>query len=251
MQVWQHEPSRMSTSAPTLQDHAFLTTRWTRVRMASADSEDGRHALADLCDAYYEPVVAYLRRVLRDADAAREMSHAFFAAMLGGGEIHTADQARGRFRWYLLGAVKHFVSHQREATARLKRGGGVQTIALDDVEAVALADERALSPDAEFDRQWAVTVITRAMDALRAACAAEGRADFFDLVGDLLSGHSRHGDQASLAAVAGMSADAFRMAVHRLKRRLRDCVKAEVAGTLEDPARVQEEMESLFAALAS
>ena len=251
MQVWQHEPSRMSTSAPTLQDHAFRTTRWTRVRMASADSEDGRRALADLCDAYYEPVVAYLRRALGDEEAAREVSHAFFAAMLGGHSIQAADQSRGRFRWYLLGAVKHFISHQREAAARLKRGGGAQAIALDDAEAVALADERVLSPDAEFDRQWAVTVITRAMDALRAACAAEGRADFFEMVADLLSGHACHGDQAALAAVAGMSPDGFRMAVHRLKRRLRDCVKAEVAGTLEDPARVQEEMEALFAALAS
>ena len=89
---------------------AFHTTRWTRVCLAKADSDEGRGALAELCEAYYEPVVAYLRGVLRDADAAREMSHAFFAEILAGGAISGADPLRGRFRFYLLGAVRHFVA---------------------------------------------------------------------------------------------------------------------------------------------
>jgi hypothetical protein len=93
-----------STPQPNLHAAPFHTTRWTRVCLAKADCEDGRRALADLCDAYYEPVVAYLRSVFREADAAREMSHAFFAEMLVGGTIHTAERERGRFRSYLLGA---------------------------------------------------------------------------------------------------------------------------------------------------
>lgn len=216
---------------------------------AKADSEVGRLALADLCDAYYEPVVAYLRNVFRDADAAREMSHAFFAEMLGGGTINTAEPERGRFRSYLLGAVKHFVSHHREAAGRMKRGGGMQAVSLDDEEAAEVPDVRQLSPDAEFDRQWAMTVITRGMEALRAECMAEGRGAFFESVSGILNGHASHGDQTALAASCGMSFDAFRMAVSRLKKRLRQCVKSEVAGTLEDPAAVQDEMETLFAAL--
>ena len=111
---------------------AFHTTRWTRVCAAKTDSDDGRKALADLCDAYYEPVVAFLRCELRDADAAREMSHAFFASMLAGGTIHTAERERGKFRSYLLGAVKHFLSHQREAALRMKRGSGEEAASLDD-----------------------------------------------------------------------------------------------------------------------
>ena len=83
----------MTPSTPTLH-HAFHTTRWTRVCEAKADSDDGRKALADLCDAYYEPVLAFLRCELRNADAAREMSHAFFAEMLGGGSISGADRER-------------------------------------------------------------------------------------------------------------------------------------------------------------
>lgn len=219
--------------------------------LAKADSEDGRSALADLCDAYYEPVVAYLRGVFHDADAAREMSHAFFAEMLGGGTIHTADRERGRFRSYLLGAVKHFVSRHRESARRIKRGGGADAVPLDDDALANVPDARQLSPDAEFDRQWAVQVLTRAMEALRAECAAEGRAAFFESVKPLLSGSADRGDQSALAAACGLKVDAFRMAVTRLKKRLRQCVKDEVAGTLSDPAGVQDELQILFAALGS
>jgi|GEM_PF-2895138 len=120
--------------------------------MAKADSEDGRRALAELCDAYYEPVVAYLRMVLRDADGAREMGHAFFAAMLGGGTIHAAERRLGRFRSYLLGSVKHFIANQRDAARCLKRGGGMVAVALEDPEAHAVPDAALFSgnPDRTF-----------------------------------------------------------------------------------------------------
>lgn len=233
------------------QPSAFLTTRWTRVCRASADSEDGRRALEELCAAYYAPVVAWLRGSLRDAETARDMSHAFFAEILAGGSIAAADPGRGRFRSYLLGALKHFLSRQRESAGRLKRGGGAELVPLNaDGSIVAdLADARQPSPDAEFDRQWAVTVLTRGLEALRRELKAEGRDGFFEVVKPLLTGDAAHGDQADMAAACGMNLDAFRMAAHRLKLRLRQSVKAEVAGTLDDPASVQAEMESLFAAL--
>ncbi len=241
------------TTAPQTNSHAapFLTTRWTRVCLAKANSDEGQRALGELCEAYYEPVVAYLRTVFRDADAAREMSHAFFTEMLGGGTIHKADRGRGRFRSYLLGAVKHFVAHHREAARRMKRGGGMEPVSLDDDEAAAVPDVRQLPPDLEFDRQWAMTVIARSMEALRVECVAGGRGDFFTAAHGILNGHVSHGDQTALASTCGMNFDSFRMAVSRLKKRLRACVKAEVAGTLEDPAAVQDEMDTLFAALGS
>src|ERR1043166_159289 len=101
----------------------FRTTRWTEVSRAKMDSAEGRRALGELCQEYYEPVVAFLRCELRDADAARELTHEFFAEVLVGGAIVHAEQERGRFRSYLLGAVKHFLAHRREAARRLKRGG--------------------------------------------------------------------------------------------------------------------------------
>jgi RNA polymerase sigma-70 factor (ECF subfamily) len=229
----------------------FRTTRWTQVSRAKADSPEGRHALAELCNAYYEPVATFLRYDLRDADAARELAHDFFARMLAGGVIARVGQERGRFRSYLLGAVKHFLSHRREAQRRLKRGGGVENISLNETEACSVPDASVLSPDAAFDRQWALTVVARVLEALRQECATEGRVDFFELAKPWLTGDTAHGDQAVLAASSGLNANALKVAVHRLKRRFRQLLKAEVAGTLDDPGLVETEMRALYAALGN
>jgi RNA polymerase sigma-70 factor (ECF subfamily) len=219
---------------------------------AKSSSEEGKRALADLCDAYYEPVVAFLRMELRDEDAAREMSHAFFAEMLAGGTIAAAERERGRFRSYLLGAVKHFLSNQREAARRIKRGGGAVQVSLDeDVSgALEIPDARQLSPDSAFDREWALTTLAHAMEAVKAECVKDGHADFFQRVKPWLTGDATHGDQGAVAEACGMSAAALKMAISRLRRRFRDCLKSEVAGTLDDAATVEEEMQELFAALS-
>src|SRR5512133_219509 len=188
-------------------DRDFRTTRWTQVSRAKVDSPEGRRALTELCSAYYKPVAAFLGCELRDPDAARELAHDFFAHMLAGGAIGHAQQERGRFRSYLLGAVKHFLSHQREAQRRLKRGGGVENISLNETEARSLPDAGVLSPDAAFDRQWALTVVAHALDALRCECIAEGRADFFEQVKPWLTGEATRGDQSRLAASKGMNAN--------------------------------------------
>jgi RNA polymerase sigma-70 factor (ECF subfamily) len=250
------EPAQPASSPPPPEapDADFRTTRWTQVSRAKADSPEGRRALADLCNAYYEPVAAFLRCELRDGDAARELAHDFFANMLAGGAIARAEQERGRFRSYLLGAVKHFLSHHREAARRLKRGGGAENISLNQTDAggaSTVADASVLSPDAAFDRQWALTVVARALGSLRSECAAGGRLDFFEQAKPWLTGDAAHGDQAALAARCGMNPGALKAAVHRLKRRYRQLLKAEVAGTLADPALVESEMRDLFAALAS
>ena len=243
------------SSAPLWPSHTalFHTTRWTRVCLAKADSEDGRGALADLCEAYYEPVVAYLRSVFRDEDAGREMSHAFFADMLGGGTIHTADPERGRFRFYLLGAVTHFVSHRRESEGRLRRGGGVRPLSLDagspDSPAMKVPDVARHSPEAAFDRQWAVTMLARAMESLGAECTLQGKSALFDQLRPWLLGESDYGDQAAVAESLGLSAAAMKVTVHRIRNRFRHCVKEEIAGTLKDAAAVEDEMRSLLAAL--
>src|SRR6187455_2833574 len=134
--------SCVMTTASALRQEltGFHTTRWTRVSLAKLPSDDGRRALADLCEAYYEPVVAFLRCELRDPAAAREMSHSFFAEILSGGRIQYADPARGRFRSYLLGAVKHFAAHHRQAASRLRRGGGMEAVPMDDAAVEAVPD---------------------------------------------------------------------------------------------------------------
>lgn len=246
------EPANLTPPNPPAADESFRTTRWTQVSRAKAESPEGRRALAELCDAYYEPVAAFLRCELRDADAARDLAHDFFASMLAGGAITHAAQERGRFRSYLLGAVKHFLSHHREASQRLKRGGGVEKVSLNDTEAGearSVADAGVLSPDAAFDRQWTLTVLARALETLRLECEAEGRGEFFEGVKPWLTGEAAHGDQSALAASCGLNANALKVAVHRLKRRFRELLKGEVAGTLDDPGAVEAEMHALFTAL--
>ncbi len=240
---------------PSRPPASFHTTCWTQVRQAKADSDEGRTALADLCHTYYEPVVAFLRCELRDADAAREMTHAFFAQILAGGGIALAEREHGRFRSYLLGAVKHFLSHQREAALSLKRGGGAVPVSLNDDASTlrAIPDARQISPDAAFDRQWALTVLAQAMSRLQAECAAGGEEKVaqFEKLKPWLMGDAARGDQAALAADCGMGLSALKMAVQRLRQRFRECLQTEIAATLDDAAMVQEEMRALMAALTA
>lgn len=240
----------MTQPSPThLPNGAFHTTRWSRVCLAKADSEDGRRALSDLCAAYYEPVLVYLRFEFRDTDTAREMSHAFFAEMLSGGTINTADRERGRFRSYLLGAVKHFLSRQRESRRRQKRGGGVEHTSLDDEAARAIADEGQCPPDVEFDRQWATTLLGHALDALQNEYTTKGKAQVFEQLKPWLTGDAAHGDQRALAASLGINLNTLKGDILRLKQRFQTLVKEEVAGTVNEGDSVEGELAVLFAAL--
>jgi len=113
----------------------------------------------------------------------------------------------------------------------------------------AIPDTGLLTPDAAFDREWAITVVARAIQALQGECAAEGRAEFFEKVKPWLTGEADRGNQAVVAQSLAMNANSFKVAVHRLKRRFRQILKEEIEGTLEDPALVESEMRALFAAL--
>lgn len=227
----------------------FQTTRWTQVIEAKSRTDEGLGALRELCAAYYAPVLAFLRRSGHGPDEA----HEFFAEVLEGGTLAGAERVRGRFRSYLLGAVKHFLSHQRDAERRLCRGGGVPPLSLDADDAVtpklAIADDAQLSPDAAFDRQWALTTLDRALEVLRKECAAEGRERWFERLQPQLTGAAEHGDQTALAEALGMNLNSLKSTVLRLKRRFRALVKAQIAITLDDDSAVDTELAALFAAL--
>ena len=228
---------------------AFHTTRWSRVCLAKSDSEDGRRALADLCAAYYEPGVVFLRCELRDADAARELSHSFFAEMLSGGSILSADHERGRFRSYLLGSVKHFLANHRAHQRRQKRGGGVEHASLDDEAVQAVPDVGLCPPDVAFDRQWATTLLGRALDSLQCEFEAKGKALIFERLKPWLTGDAEHGEQRALAESLGMNLNTLKGDILRLKQRFQELVKAEVAGTVNEGDSVRDELAVLFDAL--
>jgi RNA polymerase sigma-70 factor (ECF subfamily) len=223
------------------------------VARAKQASDEGRDALRALCAAYYSPVLVFLRRDGRDPDAARELAHEFFERILEGDAIAGADRMHGRFRSYLLGAVKHFLGHRREAEQRLRRGSGLKPLSIEmeteDSPALAIADEESLPPDAAFDRQWALTVLTRALRLLRQECEKAGCAELFHQLQPWLTGEAGHGDLAALAARLGMNMNSLKSAVRRLKQRFRALVKTEIGSTLEDGASVDDEMNALFAAL--
>jgi len=234
--------------------HRFHDTRWTLVSRSRGADEQGRAALSELCEAYYAPVVAYLRRTGRDEDTSRELAHDFFAKLLAGGAIESADPLRGRFRSYLLAALKHFASNQWDRTQAAKRGGGLAhaSIHLEDAATGAglqFADANVELPDAAFDRQWALTVLARGLTRLEGDMRDEGKATHFDVLKPWLTTEADATPQTEAAAKLGMTAEAVRAAIHRLRKRFRDAVKAEIAQTVHEAGSVREELDALMAAL--
>ena len=232
---------------------AFTATRWTLVLRAKGGSSEGRAALSELCAAYYEPVFAFLRRGGRSEDGAREMAQEFFARLLARGGFAGPDPERGRFRNYLLAAVKYFLRDQHALRLREKRGGGAEHEPLDDAvegaPALQIADPSAAMDAAVFDREWALALMNRAIAALEAQHAGD-RAEQFAALRPWLMGEGA-ASHAETAAQLGIAEGAVKVAVHRLRRRFRELLRAEVAQTLANPAEVDDELRHLCAALAS
>ena len=232
---------------------SFPQTNWTHVVRARGRAPEARAALSDLTAAYYHPVLVFLRSDGRPEDEARELAQQFFAEVLSGTGLDGADPERGKFRTYLLGAVKHFLAARRQHEARAKRGGGIPPEPLDPGTASAPgldpADTGTLTPDAAFDRQWALTVLDRTLTILGAEMAAEGKGDQFTALTPFLTGCADYGNIESAAPAFGLTPAALRVAIHRLRQRYRDTLRAELAGTLCPGASVEEELASLKAAL--
>lgn len=240
-------------NTPVVPQPAFAPTRWTLVLRARGESVEARGALCELCEAYYQPVFRFLRREGREEDAARELTQEFFARLLAGGGLGAADPRRGRFRSYLLGAVKHFLADQRDREHRQKRGGGATPEPLetstDTSPGLDIADPGAWPPDAWFDREWALSVMDRALAALAAEFAKADKAAQFEALKPWLVGETPALSQADAATRLGMSEGAVKVGVHRLRRRFRELVKADIAQTVHRPEEVDAELRHLIEAL--
>ncbi len=221
----------------------FAATRWTLVAQAQGGDAAAQAALSELCAAYYAPVIAFLRARGRDEDAARELAHAFFEKVLAGGALGGADRARGRFRSYLLGAVKHFLADRHDRASAEKRGGGTQPELLDEAAHPLVEDERA------FDRQWALTLITRALEITESELRDAGKAEQFDVLKPWITGGGETLPQAAAAQQLRLSEGAVKVAIHRLRQRFREAVKAEIAQTVPTPGDVDDELRHLLAVL--
>lgn len=215
----------------------------------------GRHessvseALEELCRVYWPPIYGELRRRGNSPTDSQDLTQEFFVRLLARQTFGAAERQRGRFRSFLLAALDFFLSdHWRKLNAE-KRGGGQRPLSLDEGECEAwFREEAAVGDDAAaaFDRRWAVVIMDRALAALRDEYRAGGRGEVFEAVNPFLSAEAGEGGYEAACGSIGLSAQAFAVAVHRFRKRFRECVREQVAMTVADPAEVEAEMMHLF-----
>ncbi len=228
---------------------AFATTRWSLVAQAGLDEMEAREqALEALCRSYWKPVFEFALSSGFDREAAQDVTQAFFAKILEKDALAKADRELGRFRSFLLTMLKRFMIDWRDHGRREKRGGGRWHVPLDWDEAPQLVAP-GVSPDSAFDRRWAITLMERAVAALREEAKAAGREGLFLALAPLLGASSGETDYEGIARDSGMSRNAVAMANHRMRARFRELVRREAAATLADAADVEVELAALREAL--
>ncbi len=230
---------------------SFKTTRWSLV-LAAADPADtqGHDALEALCRAYWPPLYAYLRRRGNSTEQAQDLCQGFFERLLTDNTLSNADRDRGRFRSFLLTALKHFAANAHRDANALKRGGGfaLEPLDLERVEHRLSASDSD-DPEVVYERQWAATVLDRVLGRLRADYKRGGRERLFDMLSPHLTGTGDSKPYADICVELSMSEGAVKVAVHRMRKRYGRLLRDEVAETLSDPKEVDDELRSLLGAL--
>jgi RNA polymerase sigma-70 factor (ECF subfamily) len=245
--------SSVSSTETTATPHdCFATTHWTVVLAAGRRrTPQADMALEELCRTYWFPLYAYVRRQGHSREYAEDLTQAFFTRFFEKNYLEGLSSEKGKFRAFLLAAMKHFLTNEWDRAHAAKRGGGATPLSLDWQDAdtryqIDPADN--LSPDKLFDRAWAVTLLERVIIRLRDESATDGKARFFEQLKPFLMVGKSAIPYAEAAAKHGQSEGAMRTAVHRLRRRYRELLREEIGQTLSDPAQVEEEMRTLFAA---
>jgi RNA polymerase sigma-70 factor (ECF subfamily) len=212
---------------------------------------DSQIALATLCQNYWPPLYAYVRHQGHQAAEAQDLTQAFFLELLAKDRLAWADESRGRFRAFLLGALKHFLANEWRARAAIKRGGGTVPLSLDFARAesqFAAEPVDDLSPERLFERRWATALIERSINRLADEQAAAGKTESFQRLRDYLIGAVPDEGQANLAQEIGTTPGALKVAIHRLRKRCRELLREEIAQTVATPEEVDDELRSLFRA---
>ncbi len=233
---------------------AFATTQWSVVLAAGrGDSTKTRQALAALCEAYWYPLYAFVRRQGYDSEQSRDLTQGYFLQLLEKDFLADVRPELGRFRAFLIASVKHFLSNERDRERALKRGGGQPPIRLDAVEAedrYRFEPVDALTPEKLFERRWATVVLERALESLRLDSERNGEADRFGRLKAYLTGAELASSYRDAAGDLGLSEAAVKTAVHRLRRRYGEFLRAEIAQTVADPREVDEEIRYLLSTMA-
>jgi RNA polymerase sigma-70 factor (ECF subfamily) len=218
----------------------------------SGDTPRARVALGGLCQTYWYPLYAYVRRRGHPAHDAQDLTQEFFAQLLERHSLATASPQRGRFRSFLLTALNHFLANEWHKARTGRRGGGNPVTSLDWAEAekrydLEPADHR--SPDKLFEKQWALTLLSEVLNRLETEYQQDGKLELFTALKQTLTGTRESQPYLELAEKLDMNEGAIKVAVHRLRRRYRDLIRAAIADTLDETENIDDEMRHLFSAL--
>ena len=243
--------SQMSDGLEAFQRTAqFPTTSWSVIAQArNRDTDLARKALARLCSSYWYPVFALLCRKGLDSDRARDCTQDFFTTLLEKNYLADIERSKGKFRSFLLAAVRHFFSNWLDAEKALKRSGerAMLPLEFENAEGIYCNDPgHSHTPEAVFEYHWARTLLERTLKRLRTTYSSQD----FDALEPFLVGEAARGQAVEAAEQLGMSEGAFRVAVHRLRKRYREVLREEIAETVADPSQVDDEIRYLLKALA-
>lgn len=232
----------------------FQTTLWTVVLLAGrSGSKDACDALAQLCQTYWYPLYAFVRRQGYHAHDAQDLTQAFFARLLEKHALGHVDRAKGTFRSFLLASLKNFLANEWDKDRAQKRGGGHKIFSLDRDSAESrygLEPSHDLSADKVFERRWALTLLEQVLTNLRGEYDADGKLDLFEQLKSTLTGEFGSTSYASIAERLGTSEGAIKVAAHRLRHRFREQVRSEIAQTVALAEDVNDELRHLLTVLA-
>ncbi|MGI9516039.1 MAG: RNA polymerase sigma factor [Pirellulaceae bacterium] len=231
----------------------FATTQWSVVRAAAGgDSREARSALEALCELYWYPLYTFVRRKGYESNEAEDLTQAFFADLLAREDLRKVQPELGRFRSFLLAALKNFLLNQWDRSQAQKRGGGRVHLSLDfsqaDSQYRAVAVE-AETPDSMFERQWALTLLGRVNSLLKKEYENRGKAHVYERLAEFLAGKSQDSTQTAAAAELGMSEVAVKVALHRMRARFGDLLRAEIRETVNTHEEIEDEIAHLFSVL--
>jgi RNA polymerase sigma factor (sigma-70 family) len=235
---------------PPLRSDRFATTHWSLVASAGGSrSPEARRSLAILCENYWFPLYAFVRRSGHSAEDAQDLTQEFFLRLLDKHFLAAADRTKGRFRTFLLTAVKRFLANEYDRARAQKRGGGQPVVSLDRLEARYLAEPAdTLTPERIFQQQWAVSLLDQVLARLQSEMTAGDKAALFEALKGHLTGSETVG-YAATAARLGMTEGAVKVAAHRLRQRYRELLREEIAQTVASPGEIEEEIRCLFSCL--
>jgi DNA-directed RNA polymerase specialized sigma24 family protein len=233
----------------------FASTQWTVVLHAGQRSDPQAHAaLEELCRTYWFPLYAYVRRRGYAKEEAEDLTQAFFVRFLQKDYLSGLKAERGRFRAFLLAALKHFLANEYDKAHRQKRSPATPNLSLDWATAdtqFQLAATCQLGPDQAYDREWALALLAKVIRKLETEQVSEGRGRQFERLKSFLTSANPEAASSDIARELEMSGTAVRVAIHRLRKRYRQLLQAEMVQTLADPALAHEELRSLFTAFSS